>query len=106
MASFAELVVTYKRLKAAGITPFTQLNHRFTTSLYYHDPDGNKVELSVDNFATKEECSAFVRGKEMAEIGRATIRVRLRPGRDSPGFIIKAHQQRRSWRESACPAEA
>ncbi len=24
----------------------------------------------MDNYATKEECSAFVRGKEMAEIGR------------------------------------
>ncbi|MCA1617981.1 MAG: hypothetical protein LC795_01415 [Acidobacteria bacterium] len=28
------------------------------------------MELSVDNFPTKEECSAFVRGEEMAEIGR------------------------------------
>ena len=46
------------------------LNHRFTTSLYYHDPDGNQVELSVDNFPTKEECSAFVRSEQMAEIGR------------------------------------
>ena len=70
LASFGDLVETYERLKAEGITPFAQLNHRFTTSLYYHDPDGNEVELSVDNFLTKEECSAFVRGEEMAEIGR------------------------------------
>jgi hypothetical protein len=46
------------------------LNHRFTTSLYYHDPDGNEVELSVDNFPTKEECAAFVRSESMDEIGR------------------------------------
>jgi catechol-2,3-dioxygenase len=70
LTSFGDLVEAYERLKAEGITPFAQLNHRFTTSLYYHDPDGNEVELSVDNYPTKEECSAFVRGAEMAEIGR------------------------------------
>ncbi|HVQ40347.1 MAG TPA: VOC family protein [Pyrinomonadaceae bacterium] len=70
LASFADLVATYERLKAEGITPFLPINHMFTTSLYYHDPDGNDVELSVDNFPTKTECDAFVRGEEMAEIGR------------------------------------
>lgn len=70
LASFGDLVVTYERLKAEGITPFMPLNHRFTTSLYYHDPDGNDVELSVDNFPTKSECDAFVRSDMMAEIGR------------------------------------
>ncbi len=69
-ASFGDLVATYERLKIEGITPFMPLNHRFTTSLYYHDPDGNEVELSVDNFPTKEECDAFVRSPQMAEIGR------------------------------------
>ena len=70
LASFGDLVTTYERLKAEGITPFMPLNHKFTTSLYYRDPDGNDVELSVDNFPTKEGCDAFVRGEEMAEIGR------------------------------------
>ena len=70
LAGFGDLVTTYERLKAEGITPFMPLNHRFTTSLYYHDPDGNEVELSVDNLPTKEECDAFVRGEGMGEIGR------------------------------------
>ena len=70
LASFGDLVETYERLKAQGITPFLPLNHKFTTSLYYHDPDGNAVELSVDNFPTKEECDAFVRSERMGEIGR------------------------------------
>ena len=70
VSGFGDLVEIYERLKGDGITPFTQLNHRFTTSLYYHDPDGNEVEFSVDNFLTKEECSAFVRSEEMSEIGR------------------------------------
>ena len=69
-ANFGDLVTTYERLKAEGISPFMPLNHRFTTSLYYHDPDGNEVELSVDNFPTKEECDAFVRSTQMNEIGK------------------------------------
>jgi len=70
LASFGDLVAAYERLKAGGIAPFLPLNHRFTTSLYYHDPDGNLVELSVDNFPTKEECNNFVRSDDMAEISR------------------------------------
>jgi catechol-2,3-dioxygenase len=70
LASFGDLVSAYERLKAAGITPFMPLNHRFTTSLYYRDPDGNEVELSVDNFPTKAECDAFITSEMMNEIGR------------------------------------
>jgi catechol-2,3-dioxygenase len=69
-ASFGDLVANYERLKTEGITPFLPLNHLFTTSLYYKDPDGNEVELSVDNFPTKQECEAFVRSEQMEEIGR------------------------------------
>jgi len=70
LAGFGDLVATYERLKLAGITPFLPLNHKFTTSLYYRDPDGNEVELSVDNFPTKAECSDFVTSERMNEIGR------------------------------------
>jgi catechol-2,3-dioxygenase len=70
VADHGDLVATYERLASHGIIPFTQLNHRFTTSLYYRDPDGNEVEFSVDNFPTKAECAAFVNSEEMAEIGR------------------------------------
>ena len=70
LLSVGDLVATYERLKDEGITPFLPLNHRFTTSLYYCDPDGNEVELSIDNFPTKEECSAFVKSKAMAEIAK------------------------------------
>jgi catechol-2,3-dioxygenase len=68
-ASFGQLVATYERLKNEGILPFLPLNHRFTTSLYYRDPDGNEVELSVDNFS-KQDCAAFVASEAMAEIGK------------------------------------
>jgi len=69
-ANFGDLVATYERLKTEGINPFLPLNHRFTTSLYYRDPDGNEVELSVDNFPTKDECNEFITSERMNEIGR------------------------------------
>lgn len=61
LASFESLAREYERLRDAGITPSLPVNHRFTTSLYYKDPDGNEVELTVDNFDSKEEGNAYVR---------------------------------------------
>lgn len=93
-ASFGDLVATYERLKAVGITPFLPLNHMFTTSLYYHDPDGNDVELSVDNFPTKTECDAFVRSEQMAEIGRPPF-----------GYAFDPDELVRLYHEGASPEE-
>jgi catechol 2,3-dioxygenase len=49
-ASFDDLNASYLRLKEAGITPALCLDHGMTFSYYYADPDGNNVELQVDNF--------------------------------------------------------
>ena len=48
--SIDDLMKTYVRLKKAGIVPAGCLDHGMTTSYYYRDPDGNYVELQVDNF--------------------------------------------------------
>ncbi len=47
---FEELNATYLRLKQAGIEPSFCLDHGMTFSYYFADPDGNHVELQVDNF--------------------------------------------------------
>ena len=65
-ADLGDLLCTYSRLKSEGIEPFWSINHGPTTSLYYKDPDGNKVELQVDNFATAEECNAWMRSGAFA----------------------------------------
>jgi catechol 2,3-dioxygenase-like lactoylglutathione lyase family enzyme len=49
-----DLLNTWARLSAEGIEPYWCLNHGPTTSMYYKDPDGNKVELQIDNFDTDE----------------------------------------------------
>ena len=57
--TLADLVNAYLRLAEAGIVPHNCINHGFTTSLYYLDPDGNEVELAVDNFKTREALNAW-----------------------------------------------
>ncbi|WP_213958890.1 VOC family protein [Variovorax sp. dw_954] len=58
-ASLSDLVATYERLDGLGISPVWCVNHGPTTSMYYADPDGNQVELQIDNCATVEEAGAF-----------------------------------------------
>src|SRR5689334_10970267 len=43
-ASVGDLLETYARLKAAGIEPYWPVHHGMTLSLYYRDPDGNRLE--------------------------------------------------------------
>jgi catechol 2,3-dioxygenase-like lactoylglutathione lyase family enzyme len=62
-----DLLLTYERLGAAGIRPYWTVNHGPTTSMYFRDPDGNRVEMQVDNFATAEEGIAYCRSPEFAE---------------------------------------
>ena len=62
-----ELLATYSRLKAAGILPHWPINHGVTTSMYYRDPDNNRVELQIDNFATEAECQAYFQSQAFQE---------------------------------------
>ncbi len=48
--SLDDLMRTYLRLKKIGVLPAACLDHGMTTSFYYRDPDGNYVEMQVDNF--------------------------------------------------------
>jgi len=61
--SMGELLDNYERLAARGIRPFRSINHGPTTSMYYADPDGNRVEMQIDNFATAEEGQAWMRSR-------------------------------------------
>lgn len=62
--SLTDLARTYRSLRdrKQPIVPMWCVNHGMTTSMYYRDPDGNKVELQVDNFDTPEEADSFMRG--------------------------------------------
>lgn len=59
-ASLRDLLETYVRLKAQGITPYWCIHHGISASLYYADPDGNQMEFQVDSFTTNEDATAFM----------------------------------------------
>ena len=61
-----DLLATYARLRDRGELPHRTVNHGVTTSFYYTDPDGNSVELQVDNFADWRESVHFFTGDEFA----------------------------------------
>ncbi len=60
-ATIDDLLAAYTRLKDQGIVPHMTLDHGMTTSFYYVDPDGNSVELQVDNFGNWAESSEWMR---------------------------------------------
>ncbi len=58
-ASLGDLLENYARLKQLGITPYWPIHHGITLSLYYQDPDGNRMEFQVDA-CTVEEANAYM----------------------------------------------
>ncbi|KIW30464.1 uncharacterized protein PV07_06206 [Cladophialophora immunda] len=61
------LLLAYRQRKALGISPFWCVNHGPTTSIYYKDPDGNKIETQVDNFDNVESAIDFMNSSYFAE---------------------------------------
>lgn len=57
--NMGDLLNTYMRLKSEGIEPFWTIIHGPTVSIYYKDPDQNKVELQIDVFSTPQEVNDY-----------------------------------------------
>ena len=62
--SLDDLLERHEQLERKGIEPKVPIQHGVTTSLYYQDPDGNFVELQIDNFSTPDDATAYMRGPE------------------------------------------
>ena len=54
-----DLLTNYAKLRDKGVVPVWGVNHGPTTSFYYADPEGNNIELQVDNCDTVEEAGEF-----------------------------------------------
>lgn len=63
--SVGDLLDTYARLKAEGIEPYWSVHHGMTLSLYYLDPDSNRLELQVDAMPV-EAANAYIAGPAFA----------------------------------------
>jgi catechol 2,3-dioxygenase-like lactoylglutathione lyase family enzyme len=66
-ASLGDLVKQWKYLKGVGILPTYTLHHGPTISNYYTDPDGNKAELQIDAFDSREELDAWFRNGDFSK---------------------------------------
>jgi catechol 2,3-dioxygenase len=87
-----DLLENFARLREHGIEPHITLDHGMTLSLYYLDPDGNSVELQVDNFGDWERSSEWMRTSpefEADPIGTVC----------DPGALLEAHRDGMSHEE-------
>lgn len=64
--NLGELLETYDRLKQRDIMPYWRVHHGVTLSVYYRDPDGNRMEFQVDCFANAAEANAFMHSDAFA----------------------------------------
>ena len=48
LGTFGELQAAYRELKAMGVPIESTVEHNVTRSVYFYDPDGNRVELYCD----------------------------------------------------------
>ncbi|KAI2604047.1 Glyoxalase/Bleomycin resistance protein/Dihydroxybiphenyl dioxygenase [Hypoxylon fragiforme] len=62
-----DLLTAYLQRKARGILPIWSVNHGPTMSLYYQDPDRNKIETQVDIFDTPEEATKILTSPELQD---------------------------------------
>jgi hypothetical protein len=85
-AGLDHLFSRYEALRATGITPMRSFNHGPGTSFYYHDPDGNTVELSAANYVNEADYLAYFKSESYAknisgiEIDPAEYVARFRAG--------------------------
>jgi len=65
-ATVGELLDTYDRLNQRGITPYWRIHHGVTLSMYFQDPDGNRMEFQVDCCANADEAHAYMHSDTFA----------------------------------------
>jgi len=65
-ASLGELLETYDRLKQLGIEPYWRVHHGVTLSVYYKDPDGNRMEFQVDCCVSADDAHAYMHSDAFA----------------------------------------
>ena len=97
--SLHDLSENYAQLKDMGILPYWCLHHGITISMYYGDPDGNRMEFQVDACKTNDEANAFMEGPGFAqnpigvEFDPDELLARLRAGEPESAFITRTVQQ-------------
>ena len=93
--SLRDLAENYAQLKELGIKPYWCLHHGITISMYYGDPDGNRMEFQVDVYDNNDDANAFMEGPGFAqnpigvEFDPDELVTRLRAGEPESGFMVR-----------------
>jgi catechol-2,3-dioxygenase len=93
--SLRELAENYLQLKELGILPYWCLHHGVTVSMYYADPDGNRMEFQIDAYPSNDEANAFMRGPGFeqnpigVEFDPDDLARRLRAGEPESNFLVR-----------------
>jgi catechol-2,3-dioxygenase len=59
-ATIDDLLNSYVRIKEIGIEPILTTDHGPSIAFYYKDPDGNTIELFVDNFGNWDRSREYM----------------------------------------------
>ena len=78
------------------------VQHGPTTSIYYCDPDGNMVELQIDNLAPPEWVEAVLLAAHVVGSFFAVIRTRRDARRSPSGYPGESQLTTRAW-ALTCP---
>jgi catechol-2,3-dioxygenase len=62
--SLSDLLATYERLRDGGIIPVRPIHHGTAVSMYYKDPDGTAVELTIDAYPDRESLERYMQTEE------------------------------------------
>ena len=84
-SNLGDLLGTYERLKEMGVMPYWRIHHGVTLSLYYRDPDGNRMEFQVDALPVEDAnaymlTDAFAANPVGVEIDPEELLAKLRDG--------------------------
>ena len=92
--TLSDLLDTHARLASKGIEPFWPIHHGATMSIYYLDPDGNRVELQIDTMSL-EDAARYVETEDFLgnPIGvlfdPADVRRRLHAGEPLETLLVR-----------------
>ncbi|KAF9872450.1 biphenyl-2, 3-diol 1, 2-dioxygenase 2 [Colletotrichum karsti] len=93
--SLGDLLQSYRSRKEMGIEPAYCVHHGMSTSMYYRDPDGNKIETQVDAYEKPEDALEFMKSAEFAKDPRGPrfdpeeMLRRFEAGEDEKDLILR-----------------
>jgi catechol-2,3-dioxygenase len=94
-ATIDDLLNSYTRIKELGIEPVLTTDHGVSIAFYYKDPDGNTIELFVDNFGNWDRSREYMQSwdRTAASIGTFVDAEKLVAARQAGMSFAELHRR-------------